>query len=91
MEAKHRRLDDEPHDTGDPKSAVTESLHDKDIKVQSTRLLSYKDKLMENLRVPSEEEEFLDDDEIEILEKDVTRSVIDGSYPLTSQTWFNNS
>ncbi|KAK8601041.1 hypothetical protein V6N12_050886 [Hibiscus sabdariffa] len=74
---KHRRLDDEPPDTGDPRG-------NSDVAIPAipnpvgTRMLSYKEKFTGNSRLLAKEEEIFDEDEIEILDGDVQKEVIDG-------------
>ncbi|KAK8499601.1 hypothetical protein V6N11_025514 [Hibiscus sabdariffa] len=74
---KHRRLDDDPPDTGDP-CGSSPSLPPSQSAPTDSRPPSYKDKLTGGSRLPIEEEENLDDDEIEILDGDVTTSIVDG-------------
>ncbi|KAK8575172.1 hypothetical protein V6N12_062848 [Hibiscus sabdariffa] len=74
---KHRRLDDEPLDTGDPRGLASTAHHTKD-NSNNPRIPSYRDKLTGDSRLPAEEEEILDDDDFEILEGDVTRAIVDG-------------
>ncbi|KAK8515936.1 hypothetical protein V6N12_066776 [Hibiscus sabdariffa] len=80
---KHRRLDDEPSDTGD--------LHGPSPPVlpADSRLPSYKEKLTGHSRLPDEDEENFDDDEIEILEGDVSKTVADGiiSIAFSERVW----
>ncbi|KAK8571786.1 hypothetical protein V6N12_027859 [Hibiscus sabdariffa] len=68
---KHRRLDDDPPDTGDPRGSSPPLPPGQSVPADS-RIPSYKDKLTGGSRLPSEEEETLDEDEIEILEGDKT-------------------
>ncbi|KAK8523003.1 hypothetical protein V6N12_073715 [Hibiscus sabdariffa] len=68
--------EDEPPDTDDPHGATTSSPSGHLAPVDF-HAPSYKDKLTGNSRMPTEEEEILDEDEIEILDGDVTKSIID--------------
>ncbi|KAK8648607.1 hypothetical protein V6N13_129356 [Hibiscus sabdariffa] len=73
---KHRRLDDDPPDTGDPRGMLPPSPPGQSTFAEP-RIPSYKDKLTGSSRLPSEEDEALDEDDIEILEGDVTTSIVD--------------
>ncbi|KAL4324934.1 hypothetical protein GQ457_11G026940 [Hibiscus cannabinus] len=81
---KHRRVDDEPLDTGDPHGPSPPVLH------ADSRLPSYKEKLTGHSRLPAEDEENFDEDEIEILEGDVSKSMVDGIISIAFSEWVRN-
>ncbi|GMI90134.1 hypothetical protein HRI_002682700 [Hibiscus trionum] len=65
---KHRRLEEKPPDEGSP-GARSEGFG----------IPSYKDSLLHGVSTdPSEDEEILDDEDFELEEGDVTRTVVDG-------------
>ncbi|KAK8565122.1 hypothetical protein V6N12_058697 [Hibiscus sabdariffa] len=72
---KHRRLDDDPPDTGDPRGPSPPPHPG-----QSAPTNPVSPTIRINLlgALASEEEEAIDEDEIEILEGDVTTSIVDG-------------
>ncbi|KAL4388104.1 hypothetical protein GQ457_09G011910 [Hibiscus cannabinus] len=72
---KQCRRDDEPPDTGDP--AMGGEMNPKSIPTPAAAS-SYKDKLMNNNPIPYAAEEIIDEEDFEILEGEVLRSVIDG-------------
>ncbi|KAL4280959.1 hypothetical protein GQ457_03G040380 [Hibiscus cannabinus] len=82
---KQCRRDDEPPDIGDP---ITGGDKDSSSFVPSPdvpapqpnhpKTFSYKDKLMGNSPIPSTDDEIIDEEDIEILEGEVLRSVVDG-------------
>ncbi|KAK9028213.1 hypothetical protein V6N11_068023 [Hibiscus sabdariffa] len=74
---KHRRLDDEPTDTDNPRG-TDPTVPLTNAAPSEQRIPSYRDKLTGTSRMPAEEEEILDEDDFEILEGDVKRSVVDG-------------
>ncbi|KAK9003595.1 hypothetical protein V6N11_084235 [Hibiscus sabdariffa] len=73
---KYRWLDDEPSDTGDPRGNSDAPLPAIPNPVDA-RIPSYKEKLIGNSPLPAEEEAIIDEDEIEILDGDVQKTVID--------------
>ncbi|KAK8626085.1 hypothetical protein V6N13_133737 [Hibiscus sabdariffa] len=66
---KHRRLDDDPPDTGNPRDKLLPSPPGQSTSAEP-RIPSYKEKLTGSSRLPSKEDEALDENDIEILKGD---------------------
>ncbi|GMI96503.1 hypothetical protein HRI_003319600 [Hibiscus trionum] len=77
---KHRRLEEEPPDEGSPGDRPDGPTHSKTpMSTADPKLPSYRDSLMNgNPADPRDDENSFDDDDIELLEGDITRSVEDG-------------
>ncbi|KAK8986018.1 hypothetical protein V6N11_082305 [Hibiscus sabdariffa] len=65
---KHHRLDEKLPNTDNPHGTTLNALP------ADSRMPSYKEKLTDHSRLPLEDEENIDEDEIEILEGDVSKT-----------------
>ncbi|KAK8578452.1 hypothetical protein V6N13_100289 [Hibiscus sabdariffa] len=78
---KHHRLDEKLPNTDNPHGTTLNALP------ADSRMPSYKEKLTDHSRLPLEDEENIDEDEIEILEGDVSKTASTNSIdpPMASQ------
>ncbi|KAL4347158.1 hypothetical protein GQ457_17G027590 [Hibiscus cannabinus] len=77
---KHRRIDDDPPDKGEPATMVVSTTNPNNInKKVAHSISSYKESLMkDSVTVLDEADEIIDEEDIEIEEWEVVRSFLDG-------------